>query len=194
MLEFIVNINDLKKLFKKLSIAISTEDNRYYLKSVLFEKIGDEINFVASDGHKMVIIDAVNNDDCKFVCSSETKDFAYVLPRLAIDEFLQPNKVKGLTVFNLKIYNKNIVFDYVDVIKTYKLLDVTFPQWRKVAPSNETIPLVQFNKNYLKQICGSLSDNETIIFETEKLETAKSSPTLIKTSTGARFILMPVRL
>lgn len=193
MIEFIANEKGLKALFKKLAIAMSTDDTRYYLKSVFLEKVGDEINWVATDGHKAVIINALDNMDC--VVSFEQKtvpDFAFVIPRRAVDDFIKLSGKSSFDVVKISINKDTIIFDDCDVIKTYKLVDGIFPEWRRVVPQ-DTKPVVAFNRKYLAQVARTLSGRETLIFE--RAENGISSDCcVINTNVGVKYILMPVRI
>lgn len=200
-------------LFKVLSFSISTEETRYYLNGVCFEKIGDEINFIATDGHKLTYIDALKNEYCQLGDSDiAEKDFSFIIPRCAIQEFLKVGKFFSDST-TLKFNEKTVSFvsGIDDVIKTYKLIDGTFPQWRKVIPKNLQ-KVSGFNAKYLAQLCKVL-DSEALVLSAEiysltleavdgkktpktkkaKIKHKTDAPFTATNDKGANFVIMPMR-
>lgn len=191
-IELLGKTSDFYSLFKKLSIAMSKELTRYYLNSILFEKRGDEINFVSTDGHKMVVINAKDNKDYKLDDKfNNEKDFSFIIPRQAIDDFLklsQLNKSKKDAI--LITFNETVAsFNYISkgIVATYKLIDATYPKWRMVMPINFK-PYINLNPQYLKEIASIF--NKDMVLQAN-LDNLQNSPTIITDDGGCKVIIMP---
>lgn len=195
-INFTTTVAELKTAFKTLQPAMSKEETRFYLNGICFEKIGNEVNFIATDGHKLICIDVLKNDYFSVLSSEMEKDFNFIIPRGAIEEFLAADKVKCENIcISFTVDKVTFEYDNGEVIKVYRLIDGTFPDWRKVIPKN-TKGYVSFNPKYLEQFCKNLSAMDTVRLECdpdEKTGDGSVQPQLIKTSMGALLVLMPVR-
>ena len=202
--KLLAETSSLREVFKVLKPAISKEATRYSLNGVLFEKIGKEVFFVATDGHKMINIDVLNNQYLYGTHFEGDEDFSFIMPREAIEEFIAPDKLKSqFTEISIAGERVTFTFDVNVASKTYKLLDGTFPEWRKVVPK-DTKKLVGFNPKYIEQICKALKGNDHVFFEC-KTETVDvngevkeldpaTQPQVLTTTKGAKIVIMPVRV
>ena len=195
-ISFTTTVAELKTAFKTLQSAISKDSTRYYLNGVCFEKIGNEVNFITTDDHKLIFIDVLKNDYFSVLSSEMKGDFNFIIPRGAIEEFLAVDKVKCENIcISFTVDKVKFEYDGGEVIKIYRLIDGQFPEWRKVVPKN-TKGYVSFNPKYLEQFCKTLSAMDTVRLECdpdEETGDGSAKPQLIKTSMGAQLILMPVR-
>ncbi len=196
----------LHALFKVLAVSMSSELNRYYLNGVCLEKIGDEVNFISTDGHRLTYINALANEYCQFTAAEMGADnFSFIMPRDAIQEFLKTGKFLS-DFIQLELNKKTVSFTFGagDVIKTYKLIDGTFPDWRKVIPKNIG-RIASFNAQYLKQLCSTLS-GEALTLNAEIITPKKGTkkkvlianysshnPFTATNNKGANFVIMPMR-
>jgi len=182
---------------KALKPAISTEETRYCLSGVFFEKKGDEINLVATNGHQMIYINVLDNQYFSIIDSESFKaqdDFGFVIPRCAVEELLQPSRVKS-DYLDIELTEKTatFIYDCGEATRIYKMVDGSFPEWRKVIPQN-TKPLIAFNPKYLEQFCKMLKSDDVVTFCCTEGENFNSNPQIVETSKGAKLILMPTRV
>lgn len=196
MIEFTAEIKNLKSLFKKLSICMSSDPTRYYLNGIALEKFKDEINFVSTNGHKMCVINALNNNDYTLPIEiSKQKNFCYIIPRVAIDEFLQVRKHNH---DHVKVFIDNGFISFIygadECARRYKLIDATYPNWRKVVPQKFK-PCVSFNPKYIAELCKVMGDNnEVITLQSVSKEKAAISPCVVTNgNAGTTFVIMPKR-
>lgn len=110
---------DLSAIVSPVAFAMSTEETRYYLKGVHLHTIEGQLVAVATDGHRL----ARQN-------GQEAPAFeGIILPAKLVN--LLPKGTVKFAVSNTKV---RITTD--DATITSKLIDGTFPDYRRVIPSN----------------------------------------------------------
>lgn len=120
---------DLKKAFEHTSFAMSKEDMRPAMTGTLFEFSPNGLNFVATDGHRLV----------RYINKSIEADAVqqYVVPERAISVL-----AKILTDNDVKIYfsKTNISFQTDDLELISRLIGEKYPAYSSVIPlENENI-------------------------------------------------------
>ncbi len=122
---------DLAGLFAPVSFAISNDEVRYFLQGVFIHNHGKDIAAVATDGHRM----AVN-----------TSPLDTPLPSVIV-----PRKTVGLLpkgIVNVSVSDTKIRIEAGDFTIVSKLIDGTFPDYRRVMPvANDKI--VAFDRDAL---------------------------------------------
>ena len=128
-----VQSSALKRILLKTSFSMASQDVRYYLNGLLLELSGGELKGVATDGHRLAL------------SSSETKgngvEMRNILPRKAVLELAKllpaedsPIKMLiGPTYIGIKTENLSFAS---------KLIDGKYPDYEKVFPSGEPLPLI----------------------------------------------------
>lgn len=111
--------------FARLAPAISKDDTRYYLQGVCVDTIDGDIALAATDGHRLHIIRHENPQS------------------LSIDGAIIPHKTIGLIVrqfaksdaiAKIEIGLTKIRITAGNLAITSKLIDGTYPDWRRVIP------------------------------------------------------------
>jgi len=206
MIQLLTNVSGLREAFKVLKPAISTKETRYYLNGVFFEKKGNDVYLIATDGHKLISINVNDNGYFDVKDSIFDEDFGFIIPRCAIEEFIAPDKIKCEFV-NIRINENKVIFEFdsSEVIKSYKLVDGIYPEWQKIMPE-KTKPYIKLNPKYVEQFCKVLKGNDSITFEASVVESVNkdgeviatskdaNQPQLIRTEKGASLIIMPMRM
>lgn len=122
---------DIAALFAPVQFAISTDDVRYYLQGVFVHSLDGKLVAVATDGHRL----AAHSVD-----SSET-----------IPDIIVPKKATSLLpkgVVQLSVSDTKIRVQAGDFCMVSKLIDGTFPDYRRVIPaSNDKV--VSFERDVL---------------------------------------------
>jgi DNA polymerase-3 subunit beta len=109
---------DLATLFAPVQFAISTEETRYYLNGIYLHVDGGNVVAVATDGHRL-----------SRNIGQPSADFAgIIVPRKTVG--LVP---KGKIAVSLS--DRKIRFDAGDVVITSKLIDATFPDYKRILPT-----------------------------------------------------------
>ena len=130
--EFSLKSKVIKRLFDKSKFAMSSEETRYYLNGVyLHPCIENEKNIlraVATDGHRLAQID-VENPGLKNSFSG------IIVPKKTVAELrmILENENDDISI---SISNNKIRFSNNSLTLTSKIVDGTFPDYKRVIPIN----------------------------------------------------------
>lgn len=115
----------------KVAYAISTEETRYYLNGVFWDMSQGERRFVATDGHRLAC--------CRY-CKEEAPSPAVsrIIPRKVVAFCIQHLAGKDVTIFNTKGETQIEIVAPGVVVRT-KLIDGTYPDYRRVIPKAEQV-------------------------------------------------------
>lgn len=108
-----------------VATAISNEETRYYLKGVNMEGMAGGLVITATDGHRLHSMEV----DCDI-----SLDSPVIVPRRAVDELTRMGTAAGDDVISVQIGDAAIAAEYPGWRITSKLIDGTFPDWRRVVP------------------------------------------------------------
>ncbi len=128
-----IRVDTLKKGVDKTSFAISTDEMRYNLNGVFveFKKDGKkpEVRFVATDGHRLAVIDRELSDDETF-----RSEKGFILPRKGVMELKR--LLGGLEQKHIEIAltDSNAVFRMEDIVIFMRLVVGEFPDYSAVIP------------------------------------------------------------
>lgn len=111
---------DLASLFAPVQFAMSTEETRYYLNGVYLHKDGDNLVAVATDGHRLA----------RATAAACAPDFAPVIVPRKLVGILPKGDVSVCLSANM------IQLVAQDLVITSKLIDGTFPDYKRVIPAN----------------------------------------------------------
>ena len=123
-------------------VCVSTEETRYYLRGVSIEPDADDVVIVSTDGHRLFCGRVPMPPAGAILPQSK-----FIIPTDAVKKALTGYKGLGI-----HLTRTGDVWTLGDV--TFKPVDGTFPEWRRVAPSQKTISedlgkLAQFNPTYM---------------------------------------------
>lgn len=189
-----------KAMFKILASTMSTESTRYYLNGVAFRRVNGNEYFCSTDGHRLSKID-LTSDYCYFNIDEDIKegeqeeDFSFIIPSSIVNLLLKLPLSKHDVVI-LIIKDDKAFFNANGIEFAQKLIDGTYPNIEKVIPE-KTEQAIGFRKDYVKQFLALLPLDKTIAFELPKMEDGSfntSSPTVITSGKGTKFIIMPTRI
>ena len=130
--EFSLKSKVIKRLFDKSKFAMSSEETRYYLNGVyLHPCIENEKNIlraVATDGHRLAQID-IENPGLKNSFSG------IIVPKKTVAELrmILDNENDDISI---SISNNKIRFSNNSLTLTSKIVDGTFPDYKRVIPIN----------------------------------------------------------
>lgn len=161
MREFLIKKEPLDSAIKSLQPFISKEETRYYLNGIFFEwKNGDEkVNMVATDGHKLCVMQ-VEIDPA----TDAQGDIAAIVPTSAIKTILQilksiGNKTLPITIrFNET--NSRMWIETIDQKAEFKLIDGTFPDYRRVIPTTKPNFSIAFFKQQAVEAMRAVSKHK----------------------------------
>jgi len=130
-----VKVDTLKEMIDKTSFAISTDETRYNINGFLLEKDGNKIKMVATDGHRLAVIE--KEYDLDMGDSSRA-----LLPRKGVMELRKLLDEDGEEEFSLGVTEKTLLVKKENVSMNVRLLEGEFPDYKRVIPEGN-------NKNAL---------------------------------------------
>lgn len=129
------------RALKAAALCASDEQTRYYLRGVFVEYRGGELICVATDGHRLVAVHPESNGP-----APNSPDFGIIIPVEALA------RVK----ISKYVFNGDLVCDagqwrleYDGLKIGFTPVDGTFPDWRRIVPSETSGEAAQFNAKYL---------------------------------------------
>jgi hypothetical protein len=123
-------------------VCVSTEETRYYLRGVFVSPDADDVVLVSTDGHRLFC------GRCPLPpAGAVTPSTGFIVPTEAVKKALTGYKGLGIQIGRI-----GDVWTLGDV--TFKPVDGTFPDFRRVVPSQKTISedlgkIAQFNPAYM---------------------------------------------
>lgn len=128
----------LKRLIDRTNFAISTEETRYYLNGIhLYSGEEDgrlELRAVATDGHRLA--------RAAMEAPSGAEGMpAIIIPRKTVAELQKLLDAPDTTV-TIEVSDVKIRFTVGTVVLTSKLIDGTFPEYKRVIPVNNDRKLI----------------------------------------------------
>lgn len=162
MREFLIKTAALDSAIKTLQPFISKEETRYYLNGIFFEwKNGDpKINMVATDGHKLCVLQ-VEIDPAE----GTKGDIAAIVPTAALKTILQMLKSIHKTDYPLTLRfnpdNMRLWVDTLDQKAELKLIDGTFPDYRRVIPEGKPTFSIGLTKQQATEAVKAVSKHKS---------------------------------
>jgi len=180
---------DIRKLIAA-DIFASTEQTRFYLNGVYFEVKEGKGQFVATDGHRLVMLPLGDMDgpDCSVIIPSS------LIKKIKLDKHLDLGEI----TIETGAHYSDIKIDYYGATYGEKAIDGTYPDFRRILPADDLeqkgAPLIGFNPTYLgsfakvHKILGKKNAHIHMAIYSADRAVKITSPDLDYTA-----ILMPVR-
>lgn len=132
-IKFNIPAESLRALLDRVAFAISTEETRYYLNGIYLHPFADMLRAVATDGHRLAIMDQPLPDGAAGMKG-------IIVPRKAIAELRKLlAKYSGDVGIATGGDNKfHIEFSIPGITLLSKVIDGTFPDYTRVVPTNNT--------------------------------------------------------
>lgn len=127
-------LNGWKRLSRKVLYAVSSEETRFQLMGALLKDKGSEFELVATDGHRLALID-FSKEGVKGTLP------AVLIPKKALAEIL---KMDGEdTNLSIRHSENHLLFTVGNRQLIARLLDVNFPDYEKIlSKGNDKIAVV----------------------------------------------------
>lgn len=124
---FDIAATDLKRMIERTQFAISTEETRYYLNGIYLHVEEGKLRGVATDGHRLALLDLA-------APAGAEKIPGVIIPRKTVGEVQR--LLDGAETVTVELSEGKIRFTAGEVVLTSKLIDGTFPDYRRVIPQN----------------------------------------------------------
>ena len=129
---FSVDIDKIREMIKKTIFAASLDEKRHNLNGVFFEKAGKIIRMVATDGHRLSMMEKEDVEIEGFKL-----DKGIIFPRKGLNEL---KKILEDDKDNKKVYigikDNNCVFKVDRLSMVMRLIEGEFPDYRRLIPDD----------------------------------------------------------
>lgn len=162
--DFTISGASLDRLLSLSSMAMSSEETRYYLNGVYFHPINGNVAAVATDGHRLAKIE-----------SDTTADFnGVIIPRKTVTEL---RKIVGDDEVQVSVSDHKIRFGFGDTELTSKTIEGTFPDYTRVIPKDND-KSAKFDASAVKDASARVSLVATERTKAVKLDFTQGNVTL----------------
>jgi len=140
---------DFKALIDKTQFAISTEETRYYLNGIYLHHAEEALDgagslrAVATDGHRLAQFDTITPDGAPGMPG-------IIIPRKAVAEIFK--LVEDCEIVQVALSSSKIRLTFGGVTLTSKLIDGTFPDYRRVIPNSNDKRLVVDREEFRRAV------------------------------------------
>ncbi|CUX95672.1 DNA polymerase III subunit beta [Candidatus Mikella endobia] len=176
LVQFNIKQSILKQLIESTQFSMAHQDVRYYLNGMLFETEGDTLRAVATDGHRlaMCVVPVVIDNILPF--------HSVIIPRKSILELVRILDSNSDKPVKVQIGSNNIRLSFSNYRFTSKLINGSFPDYRRVFPKN-TDKNIEINCDALKKALtrAAILSNERfygvrLYLSTNKLKITANNP------------------
>ena len=139
----------LKEMIEKTIFSVSTDETRYHLNGVYFEKpkkAGDAVRMVATDGHRLSMID-------KQVDFSKELSFAkgVIIPRKGLIE-LKKLLEEAEGTYQIGFDSNHVVIKKEKVVIFIRLIDGEYPDYEQVIPQGQKKKIIINREKFLSSL------------------------------------------
>ncbi|MGK3981371.1 DNA polymerase III subunit beta [Sorangium sp. So ce118] len=118
---------DLRSLISRVHFAISTDETRAHINSMLLEATSDTLRLVATDGHRLALAE---------MPWSHAANVSILVPLKAVTELKKLLAKDGLAeTVDLRVSGAVAFFDVAGVEFSTKLVEAQFPPYQQVVPA-----------------------------------------------------------
>ena len=159
----ILKINAIDFLFclRNTQFSMSNEDIKYNLNGILIHSDEKEINCISTDGHRLSCCSIANENNVEIANS--------IIPKKAVFEIIKILSLYQNDQVEIKLSEKKICISIKNITFVSKLIDASFPDYKKVIPlQNDKILEINIKKlkNSIERvsIVNMHSDNKGMLF------------------------------
>jgi DNA polymerase-3 subunit beta len=125
---YAISLDELKTMVAKVKFAITHEETRFQLNGALLKVQPQKMEMVATDGHRMALINFPQAGNGK---GRKGSDLTILIPRKALDEILRlEGGEDGMVKFGVS--ENQLFFEAGDRRLMARMIDVNFPNYMEV--------------------------------------------------------------
>src|SRR5947209_4165712 len=125
---YAISLDELKTMVGKVKFAITHEETRFQLNGALLKIQPQKMEMVATDGHRMALINFPKGGNGK---GPKGSDLTILIPRKALDEILRLEGDEEGTV-KFGVSENQLFFEAGDRRLMARMIDVNFPNYMEV--------------------------------------------------------------
>src|SRR5213595_397845 len=123
-----ISLEELKTMVGKVRFAITHEETRFQLNGALLKIQPSKMEMVATDGHRMALINFPKGGNGK---TPKGSDFTVLIPRKALEEILRLEGDENGTV-RFGVSDNQLFFEAGERRLMARMIDVNFPNYMEV--------------------------------------------------------------
>jgi DNA polymerase-3 subunit beta len=165
----------LREMVAKTQFAITGEDTRFYLNGALFVLRGDSMTLVATDGHRLALVNAARDPVAK-----GAEEIKAILPRKTLSELAR--LLTDEVTVSYERGENHLFFEIGQRLLISRMIDGQFPAYEKVIPKAND-KRIEFERDRLASAVRRVAilSNERsravkFIIDKGKVEVTSSSP------------------
>ncbi|HEX3580328.1 MAG TPA: DNA polymerase III subunit beta [Thermoanaerobaculia bacterium] len=125
---YTISLEELKTMVGKVRFAITHEETRFQLNGALLKIQPTKMEMVATDGHRMALINFPKGGNGK---TKKGSDFTVLVPRKALEEILRlEGDADGMVRFGVS--DNQLFFEAGERRLMARMIDVNFPNYMEV--------------------------------------------------------------
>lgn len=125
---YTISLEELKTMVGKVRFAITHEETRFQLNGALLKIQPSKMEMVATDGHRMALINFPKGGNGK---TKKGSDFTVLVPRKALEEILRLEGDEDGTV-RFGVSDNQLFFEAGERRLMARMIDVNFPNYMEV--------------------------------------------------------------
>jgi DNA polymerase-3 subunit beta len=125
---------ELKKLIDSVHFAMANQDARYFLNGMLLEIKDGRLRLVATDGHRMGVINSE-------VSVENSENGQYIIPRKAIGEISRLLQ-DGERSLKIELGKNALMISIGDIEFSCRLIDGKYPDYEKAIPTQNNLEII----------------------------------------------------
>jgi DNA polymerase-3 subunit beta len=168
----------VKEMVSKTQFAITGEDTRYFLNGALFVLKADEMNLVATDGHRLALVTVARDNS-----SANGEENKAILPKKTLGE-LGRLLADGDGDISYERGENHLFFSMGDRLLISRMIDGQFPAYERVIPKGND-KHIEFERdrltNAVKRVALLSNERSRAVkfqIESGKVDVTSSSPDL----------------
>jgi DNA polymerase-3 subunit beta len=143
----LANNKDLLFLIDSILFTAAVNDVRHYLCGIKFLKTGNDIEAVATDGHRL----AISKTHC---IESDDQDIGIIIPRKTTHEISRQIKenIEGTTIIAFSMQKIGFFMDNGKTIIISKLIHGNYPNYHDIVKAQHNLEITLNNKSLIEAI------------------------------------------
>ena len=126
----LINKEDFVKNLSKVLFSTSLDETRPILTGVMFAFDSNHLSFVSTDGFRL--------SEVKLKSKIDSENFSLIIPKAILNEIVKIEDEGDIEMFYDKS-NNQIVFKIGDIILSSRIIEGSFPDYKKIIPKSSEI-------------------------------------------------------
>lgn len=129
-------LNRFKHDVREVAVAASSDESRPLFTGVLFEITGEDINFVATDTHRLAM------KKSSWISLGNQGQAAVIVPNKILQELIRLEASEEDSQMEIVVGEKEISFHFSNTLLISRLIEGKFPNYHQVIPAEEKVKSV----------------------------------------------------